>query len=75
MPKILTLKIVGERSMHCAGCERSVAFALSQLPGIGEVRADWKTQTIQVKLSLDEEPNLEKIKAELEWIGYEVEVI
>ncbi|MCK5430555.1 MAG: heavy-metal-associated domain-containing protein [Anaerolineales bacterium] len=61
--------------MHCAGCERSVTYAISQLPGVDEVRADWKTQTIQINLSLDGELDLEKIKAELDWIGYEVEVV
>jgi copper chaperone CopZ len=75
MPKTLNLKVVGERSMHCAGCERSVTFTLSQLPGVDEVRADWKTQAIQINLSLDGELDLEEIKAELEWIGYEVEVV
>ena len=61
--------------MHCAGCERSVTYAISQLPGVDEVRADWKTQTIQINLSLDGELDLEKIKAELDWVGYEVEVV
>ncbi|MCK4975696.1 MAG: heavy-metal-associated domain-containing protein [Anaerolineales bacterium] len=61
--------------MHCAGCERSVTYAISQLPGVDEVRADWKTQAIQINLSLDGELDLEKIKAELDWIGYEVEVV
>ncbi|MCK4899860.1 MAG: heavy-metal-associated domain-containing protein [Anaerolineales bacterium] len=75
MPKTLTLKVVGEHIMHCAGCERSVTFAISQLPGVDEVRADWKTQAIQINLSLDGELDLEKIKAELDWIGYEVEVV
>ena len=75
MPKTLTLKVVGEHIMHFAGCERSVTFAISQLPGVDEVRADWKTQAIQINLSLDGELDLEKIKAELDWIGYEVEVV
>ncbi len=75
MPKTLTLKVVGEHIMHCAGCERSVTYAISQLPGVDEVRADWKTQAIQINLSLDGELDLEKIKAELDWIGYEVEVV
>lgn len=73
MSKTLNLKVVGEHSMHCAGCERSVTFALSQLPGIEEVKADWKEQEIRVELSSDES-DLEKIKTELDWIGYEVEV-
>ena len=72
MSKILNLKVVGEHTMHCAGCERSITFALSQLPSVKEVKADWKTQAIQVDLSSDE-VDLEIIKAELDWIGYEIE--
>ena len=72
MSKTLNLKVVGDHTMHCAGCERTVTFTLSQLPGVEEVKADWKNQDIQVDLSSDE-VDLEKIKAELDWIGYEVE--
>jgi copper chaperone CopZ len=73
MTKALNLKVVGEHTMHCAGCERTITFSLSQLPGVEEVRADWRTQAIQINLSSDE-VDLEKIKAELDWIGYEVVV-
>jgi copper chaperone CopZ len=73
MSTTLNLKVVGAHTMHCAGCERSVTFVLSQLPGVEEVKADWKDQDIQVDLSSDE-IDLEKIKDELDWIGYEVEV-
>ena len=72
MSKTLNLKVVGEHTMHCAGCERSVTFALSQLPGVEEVKADWQEQVIEVDLSSDE-VDLEKIKTELDWISYEVE--
>jgi copper chaperone CopZ len=59
--------------MNCAGCERTITFSLSQLPGVDEVKADWRTQAIQIDLSSDE-VDLEKIKTELDWIGYEVVV-
>ena len=71
MLETLKLKVIGDHTMHCAGCERSITFSLSQLPGVEEVKADWKTQAIQIDLSSDE-VDLEKIKAELDWIGYEV---
>ena len=73
MLETLKLKVIGDHTMHCAGCERSITFSLSQLPGVEEVKADLKTQAIQIELSSDE-VNLEKIKAELDWIGYEVVV-
>ena len=71
MTKTLNLKVVGEHALHCAGCERSVTFALSRFPGVEKVNADWTEQTIQVQYSSDE-VDLEKIKTELDWIGYEV---
>ena len=72
MVETFNLKVIGDHTMHCAGCERSITFSLSQLPGVEEVKADWKTQAIQIDFSSDE-VDLEKIKAELDWIGYEVE--
>ncbi len=71
MVETLKLKVIGDHTMHCAGCERSITFSLSQLPGVEEVKADWKTQAIQIDLSSGE-VDLEKIIAELDWIGYEV---
>lgn len=67
----LTLKVTGERTIHCAGCERSVEFTLANLPGVREVDADHKTQRVEITL-ISNETDLEKIKAELDWIGYEV---
>ncbi|MCH8342249.1 MAG: heavy-metal-associated domain-containing protein, partial [Chloroflexi bacterium] len=56
------------------GCERTAEVTLSRLPGVESVKADHKAQTIQVSLESDE-TDLEKVKAELEWIGYEVEAL
>jgi copper chaperone CopZ len=69
----MTLKVVGSQTMHCAGCERTVTFTLSNLPGVKVLKADHKTQVIEIALT-SEETNLEKVKAEMDWIGYEVEV-
>lgn len=71
--KNLKLKVTGERTIHCAGCERSVKFTLANLPGVKEVEADHKTQLIEVTL-ISDETDLEEVKAQLDWIGYEVEV-
>lgn len=60
--------------MHCAGCERTVRFTLSHLPGVRAVKADRRTQTIEIDL-VSGETDLEKVKAELDWIGYQVEAI
>ncbi len=71
--KTLKLRVVGEQTMHCSGCERTVQFTLSRLPGVRQVRADHKTQRIELLLE-SEGTDLEKLKAELDWIGYQVEI-
>lgn len=67
------LKVVGENTIHCAGCERTVEFTLSHMPGVERVKADHKTQGIEFVLT-SSDTDLEQVKAGLEWIGYEVEM-
>ncbi len=67
----LTLEVVGQQTLHCGGCERTVEFTLSQLPGVRVINVDHTTQLIEIALTGDE-TDLEKVKAELEWIGYQV---
>lgn len=71
--KALKLKVVGEHTIHCSGCENSVKLALSKLPGLEAINADHKTQLIEFEMTPDQ-VDLDKVKAELEWIGYEVEL-
>ncbi|MFQ5923442.1 MAG: heavy-metal-associated domain-containing protein [Anaerolineales bacterium] len=68
------LKVVGERTIHCSGCENTVEITLSRIPGLEEIRADHETQLIEFDFGSGE-ADLDKVKAELEWIGYEVEVL
>jgi len=66
-----TLKVIGQQTMHCGGCENTVKFTLKQLPGIQDVQASHKTQLIN--LSFDTEAlDLEQVRQELDWIGYQV---
>lgn len=70
---VMKLKVVGDHTMHCSGCESTVRYTLSRLPRVREVKADHRSQLIEIELDrggLD----LEKVRAELEWIGYEVEL-
>ncbi len=71
--KKVVLKVVGERTIHCSGCERTVKYALSRIPGVDQIKADHKTQMIEFELSPDL-TDLDKVKADLEWIGYQVEL-
>lgn len=75
MPDIrrIKLKVVGENSLHCSGCESTVEFTLRRLPGVFQVKADHHEQTIHVEVGSDE-LELEQIEASLDWIGYQVEM-
>lgn len=71
--KTIRLTVVGDNTIHCAGCERTVEFTLSQMPGVGNVKADHTTQDIEFSLE-PSETDLGKVKSGLEWIGYTVEL-
>ncbi len=71
MSNPLTLKVVGERTIHCGGCESSVQFTLSQLPGVRDVKADRHTQRIELTL-VGEQTSLQDVQAELDMLGYQV---
>ena len=66
-----TLKVVGEQTMHCGGCESTVQFTLKQVPGVQAVEASHQTQLIKVTLD-PQSVDLAKVKQELDWIGYQV---
>ena len=66
-----TLKVVGNQTMHCGGCETTVEFAIKLLPGIQKVKANYKSQ--EINLTFDPQMlNLEKVHQELDGIGYQV---
>ncbi len=70
----IKIRVVGEQSMHCSGCERIIKFTRSQLPSVRLVQADNKTQMIAVDLasgSID----MENVDAALDQIGYEVQIV
>ena len=64
----LTLEVVGDYTIHCAGCENTIKFSLSRLPGVRTVDADRKTQLIEIDLDL-EQTNKAEIFAALTDIG------
>ena len=64
----MTLEVVGDNIIHCAGCENTIKFSLSRLPGVRTVDADRKTQLIEIDLDLDQ-TNKAEIFAALADIG------
>lgn len=72
--KSLHLKVIGDQTIHCGGCEHTIQFALHNLPGVQKVDASLKTQKIDV-LYNPEALNRDQIKGELEGLGYQVEEV
>jgi len=72
LPKQINLRVTGKHKMHCAGCENTVEFILSQIPEVEHVAADHKTQKITVSLKSDR-VELQQLQSELEYAGYQVE--
>ncbi len=69
---VMKLKVVGDHTMHCSGCESAVEFTLSRLPGVREVKADHRSQLIEIVLEANQ-ADLQTARHELEWLGYQVE--
>ena len=68
-----TWLIVSEHSMHCAGCVQTLEYALSQLDGLEQVKADWKTQ--QIKVTMSDAKLSEAVVSELASLGYRVKAL
>ncbi len=68
MSAVYKLMVEGERTMHCGGCSGSVEFALSQLQGVTRVKADHKTQLIEIEA--DQSISPAQVIGELSELGY-----
>ncbi len=67
-------RVTGNRTIHCKGCERTITFALSHVPDVKVMTVSHQTQLIEVMM-LGDEPNPERIQAELARLGYETEPV
>lgn len=67
----LELKVIGEETIHCSGCETRIGYALRCLPGIQDVRASAETQDISVTLD-PTRISPEQVRARLKQLGYQV---
>lgn len=71
MVQQVNFTVIGEQSIHCAGCAQRIGNALRRLPGVAEVQASPQTQRVAVTF----DPALvgpEKVRAKLEQLGYAV---
>jgi copper chaperone CopZ len=70
---LVTLRVIGEQPIHCAGCENAIQRALSQMPGVRQVRADHCTQRIDVRLE-PVKTTAQVVQQRLEALGYQTEL-
>lgn len=63
-------KIVGEYTMHCGGCARTVTLALRSVPGVLKADADHQTQAVDITLDSDE-ASIEAVTETLAQLGFE----
>ena len=61
-----------DKGIHCSGCEARIQSVLSRLPGVQEVKADYKTQSVLLKLD-PQKLSLQAVKEKLGELGYSVE--
>ncbi len=67
----ISLKVTGDQTIHCASCENAIQRAVSMLPGVRSVKANHRTQRIEVNLDSDQ-TSAEQLRAKLDWMGYAV---
>lgn len=58
-----------DKGIHCSGCELRIQNVLSKLPGIQGVKADFKTQSVLLKLD-PQKLTVQAVKEKLEELGY-----
>ncbi len=68
--KKVVLEVVGEQTIHCAGCESTIRRALSQLPGVKRVVPSRQTQRVEVLLDTGR-TTVEALREKLAWMGWE----
>lgn len=66
--------VTGEEKMHCSGCETRVRFALQRLPGVQEVLANAKSQSIAVVLN-PQQVTIQEVQQRLKTAGFQTAVV
>ena len=58
-----------DKGIHCVGCEARIQNVLSKLPGIQEVKANYKTQNVLLKLD-PQKLTVQTVQEKLDELGY-----
>ena len=61
-----------DKGIHCAGCEARIQSVLLKLPGVQEVKANYKTQNVLLQLD-PQKLTVQAVKEKLEDLGYNTE--
>jgi copper chaperone CopZ len=61
-----------DKGIHCSGCETRIQNVLSKLPGVQEVKANYKSQSVLLKLG-PQKLSLQAVKEKLGELGYSTE--
>ncbi len=64
------LEVVGQRTIHCDGCERTIERGLSQMDGVVRVEPSHETQRIDLAID-SEKVSLVKVRERLHELGWE----
>jgi copper chaperone CopZ len=62
-------RLLSVDNMKCEGCEENIKKELSNLNGVAEVEANYKTKTVSVKYDILK-VNLKNIESKMNKIGY-----
>jgi copper chaperone CopZ len=73
MDNPIRIKIVGDKTMGCSGCEGNVEFSLAQLAEVDEARANRETQEVEIFLHSD--VDFDAIRHEMSELGYAIETV
>jgi len=65
------LKVIGEHTIHCSGCETTLQLVLGQAPGVHQVTASHRTQEIHLVMDT-QNSDMHQVQEQLDWLGYTV---
>lgn len=63
--------VLNVEGMSCEHCSRAITNSIGALPGVDEVLVDLAAGTVTIAYDAEKSP-LDKIKAEIEDLGYDV---
>ncbi len=69
MTQKMDFTVIGEQTIHCAGCEQRIGNALRGLRGVQDVQASAETQRVVVSFD-PAHVTADQVRAKLEQLGY-----